>query len=88
MRDGTARNGKGPCVCVRSESTNATPSEAVRTKPHDGGVYAASHTAAGRLLSGCVAVVVVVVGSKMGSNYYPKGSQIPLWDLTPRWFDG
>jgi len=39
------------------------------------------------LLLVAVAVVVVVVGSKMGSNYYEKVGQIPVWDLTTGWYN-
>ena len=87
MSDAISKTG-GPCVCVHDLSQIPRLSESVQPKPHDGGVCVRSHTAETNNSAVAVAVVVVVVGSKMGSNYYPKGSQIPLWDLTLRWFDG
>jgi len=82
-----AESPPGSCVCVKPIGETASVAVGGSRKPHDSGVCAASHTAAVAVSRWLSAVVVVVVVSKMGSNYYAKRSQIPVWDLTPGWFD-
>ena len=78
---------RGSCVCVPSRSTKPSVGNSRKTKTQDGGVYASEHTAVVVVLVVVLVVVVVVVGSKMGSNYYEKVGQIPVWDLTTGWYN-
>ena len=78
VTDTLTESPRGSCVCVKSQREIPRVAVGVSRKPHDGGVCAVEHTAAAAAVAVAVAVVVVVVGSKMGSNYYPKGRQIPV----------
>ena len=78
---------RGSCVCVPPVPTQPSVETSRKTKPQDGGVCATEHTVVVVVAVAVVVVVVVVVGSKMGSNYYEKVGQIPVWDLTTGWYN-